>query len=155
MVDVFGFSIAASWIWFGAGLLLVILELSTGSLFLLWPGVAALLFALVTWLAPGLGVEMQLFGFAFVAVALTIIGRNYFRLKPANMDSDRPLLNMRGAQLVGRTVQAVAPFEGGQGYVRLDDSQWFARADATAVISEGASLRIVSVEGSTLIVERV
>lgn len=153
MVDVFGFALAASWVWFAAGLLLLLLEVLTGSLFLLWPGVSALLFALITWLLPDLSTAAQIFGFAAVAVALTFIGRSYFQLKPANQASDRPLLNRRGAQLVGRRVLAVSEFENGQGYVKLDDTQWLARTEEAFAITSGAALKIVRVDGSTLVVE--
>lgn len=157
MLEIFGFHVDAYWVWLGVGLLLTILELATGSLFLLWPAVSALIFALVTYLAPGIPVAGQLFGFAALGIALTFVGRSYFRMKPANAQTDRPLLNRRGAQLAGRQVRALAAFEGGQGAVRLDDSQWAARlADPQAgAVGEGATLRIVAVEGSTLVVEPV
>ncbi len=153
MIDVFGFVLDSAWVWFAIGLGLLFLELSTGTFFLLWPGVAAFVFALVTWLVPGLSTVTQIFGFAIVAVALTLLGRSYFKLKPANIGSDRPLLNRRGAQLAGRRVQAVSAFENGQGYVKLDDTQWFARTDEAFAITQGASLKVVRVDGSTLIVE--
>lgn len=148
----------AEWIWLGAGLLLLILELATGSLFLLWPGIAALCVAAIAYLAPGLAVHIQLLIFAAIAVATTYLGRGYFKGRVGAAVSDRPLLNRRGAQLEGRRVWAIAAFDHGEGRVRLGDSQWSARLDSQdaaggpAPVAEGAPLTILRVEGSVLIV---
>lgn len=154
MIEFEGMAIAAYWVWLGAGLILMFLELATGSLFLLWPAVAALVFAAVAYLAPGLPLAVQFAAFAVLTLALTWLGRSYFRISPANLSSDRPLLNQRGAQLAGRIVTALSGFENGQGEVRLDDSQWAARlADPSKAVAAGATLKVVSVDGATLVVE--
>lgn len=151
-----GLDLAAYWWWLAIGLSLIFLELATGTLFLLWPGVSAILFAGVIALFPDLGLAAQISLYAALAIILTVIGRSYFRMRPSAIESDRPLLNRRGEQLVGRRVEAVGPFSHGYGAVRLDDGQWSARIDAgeSDAVAAGDSLVIKSVEGSTLIVGR-
>lgn len=146
--------LSAHWWWLAAGLVLVFLELSTGTLFLLWPGVSALIFAAVVAFYPDMSLAAQLTLFAALAVVLTLVGRSYFKLRPITGASDKPLLNRRGAQLVGRRVSAVGPFTNGYGAVRVDDGQWSARLEQGdgAGVSGGSAMVIRAVEGSTLVV---
>lgn len=155
-MEIFGIVLDPLWIWLAAGLALLMLELATGSLFLLWPALAALAMAGVMVAAPDLSLAVQFTAFALLGVVLTLIGRTYFQLRPLRRGSDRPDLNDRAAQLVGQRVSALAAFEGGSGPVKLQDSQWNARLADEAPdgsIAPGASLRVVRVEGATLIVE--
>lgn len=148
------FDLSSHWWWLAAGLVLIFLELSTGTLFLLWPGVAALIFAAIVTFYPDMSLALQLTLFAALAVALALLGRSYFKLRPATGKSDRPLLNRRGAQLIGRRVSAIGPFTNGYGSVQVDDGQWSARLEGGAgeTIAAGAPMVIREIEGSTLVV---
>ncbi len=143
----------AFWIWLVVGTLLIVLEVATGTLFLLWPGVAALLLAAIAFFASDLSIALQIFLFAALAIGLGAFGRGYLGLKPGGGRSDRPNLNLRSAQLVGRRVTAIEDFENGFGPVSLDDSQWRARLeDADAVAAAGDPLKVTAVEGALLVV---
>lgn len=153
----FGEIVATSpyWIWFGIGLAFFGLEIATMSLFLLWVGVAALLTAAATFAAPSTPLPVQMALFAALGLALTVAGRSYFAARRAP-ESDKPDLNRRGAQMVGRRVSAIADFERGDGAVAIDDGQWSARlapGDGGAVAA-GDELLITAVEGATLVVKR-
>lgn len=143
-----------AWIWLGLGLGLLILELWTGTLFLLGPGMAALLLAALTALAPEFSTTAQLITFAAFAVGLTVIGRNPQVRQALQRDTDRPLLNNKAQQLVGRRVTALAAFQSGEGPVRLNDTQYLARlADGGAdPVAEGAVLEIRGMAGVILLV---
>ena len=65
--------------------------------------------------------------------------------------SDQPLLNQRGAQVVGRTVRVVEAIAGGQGKVRIADTVWPARGPDCA---EGSWVRVIAAEGAYLVVAR-
>lgn len=149
----------AAWIWFGVGLALIILELLTGSLFLIWISFGALIVAAVLYFEPGLAIHWQLILFAVTAVTSTYLGRTYLRGLFGREASDRPMLNRRGEQLVGRTVWAIENFAKSDGRVRLGDTQWNARLRplqsglAPPVIAKDDALVIVAVEGATLIVD--
>lgn len=147
--------LSSHWWWLAVGLVLIFLELSTGTLFLLWPGVAALIFAAVVAVYPAMSLALQLTLFAALAVILALIGRSYFKLRPATGLSDRPLLNRRGAQLVGRRVSALGPFTNGYGSVQVDDGQWSARLESGGgeAIAAGAPMVVKELDGATLVVE--
>ncbi len=143
------------WIWLGVGLLFLILELATGSLFLIWTGLAALAVSVLVFFAEDLGLHWQLIVFSVTAVTTTYLGRNYFRGRIGPAVSDKPFLNRRSEQLAGRTVFALVDFKSGEGRVRLGDSQWSARiesAGAPPVVAKDDALKIVRIEGATLIV---
>lgn len=154
MISLFGFEISLAMAWIAAGLALLLLEVTTGTLWLLWPGVAALMFAAVAALYPDLPIAAQLVMFAGLAAALTVLGQRYFRGRPAALQSDRPKLNDRSAQMVGRRVTAVGAFQNGRGAVRVDDGQWSARlaTDAPEPIADGAALTVDDVDGVVLVV---
>ncbi|MCI4664416.1 MAG: NfeD family protein [Neomegalonema sp.] len=151
----FIWTLDAGWVWLGVGLLLLMLELLTGSLFLIWAGLSALAISALAFAAPSIPVQLQLVLFAGVAVASTYFGRSYFRGRVGPAASERPMLNRRDQQLVGRRVLAVTDFSNGEGRVQLADSPWSARLPndvANAVIRKGDALVIRNVEGVTLIV---
>jgi membrane protein implicated in regulation of membrane protease activity len=65
--------------------------------------------------------------------------------------SDLPDLNVRGAQYIGRTVTVEEPIRSGRGKVRVGDTVWQAEgADSAA----GSRVRVTSVNGTVLVVER-
>lgn len=156
MIEIFGVETSPAAIWLAAGFLLLLLEVSTGTLWLLWPGIAAIVFAAIAWFFPELGIGVQLLLYAGLAVLLTLAGDRYFKDRRAMGQSDRPNLNDRAAQLRGRRAVALGPFQNGYGAVRLDDSQWGARLETGdgADLSEGDPLVIRDLEGTVLIVAR-
>jgi len=135
--------------WIIIGVLLLILEVVTGTLYILWPAAAALIVGVIVFVLP-LGWEMQLLLFFILSTILLIFGHTYVRPK---MKGGEPSdLNDRARSMVGMRVKAVNDFETGQGRVQVGDTQWRAampNGDATA----GQELRIVSVKGTTLTVE--
>jgi membrane protein implicated in regulation of membrane protease activity len=63
--------------------------------------------------------------------------------------SDRPFLNRRAAGFVGRSYVLDQPIVDGIGRLRINDTLWKVRGpDAPA----GCHIRVVAVEGATLIV---
>ncbi|MGB3456121.1 MAG: NfeD family protein [Litorimonas sp.] len=140
-----------AWHWLVLGVVLLGLELLTGSTYILWPAVSALAVGLLLFIAPGMGWEMQMMLFFLLSVATLVLGRTHLqRLVKGGEPSS---LNDPGLALVGRQVVAVADFTGTEGRVTVGDSQWSARMrDGTA--GEGELLRVEEVEGATLIVGR-
>ena len=141
---------APHWWWVGAAATLFLVEITTMSLFLLWPGLAALAVAAIVYVAPDASVALQLGLFALIALVLTVAGRPWAEATRANA-TDRPHLNQRARQLIGRRVSAEQDFAALGGSVRLDDSLWAARLEAGSARA-GDVLVVRAVEGSTLIV---
>jgi membrane protein implicated in regulation of membrane protease activity len=139
----FGFG---AWAWVILGVLLFGLELLAPGVFFMWLGIAALLTGLLDGFF-GLSWQVATLLFAALSVASVLIGRRHGGTDSLREDS---LLNRRGAALVGRTFTLDAPIARGEGRVRVDDSFWRVTGpDAPA----GASVRVVRVEGATLVVE--
>ncbi len=140
-----------AWHWLVFGVVLLGVELSTGSTYILWPAVSALAVGVLLFIAPSLGWEMQMMLFFLLSVATLVLGRTHLqKLVKGGEPSD---LNDPGQAMIGRQVEAVTDFTGTEGRVRVGDTQWAARlADGTA--AAGDLLRVESVQGATLIVER-
>jgi len=140
----------AAW-WLGLGIVLLIVEMLTGTFFFLFLGVGALLVAALAWLA-GIGGLAQgvLFGLsALVAVAA------WMKLRPNPDDRIEQLggakgLNNRLASYVGREADLVEPLHNGEGRIRLDDTLWYVRGNDLPV---GTRVRVVGVDGMRLHVE--
>jgi inner membrane protein len=136
-----------AWAWILLGLALAALELLSPGIFLIWLGLAAILTGLVD---GGLDLSWQASTllFAALSVAAVLAGRAISR--PAVQKDDASALNRRGEALVGRSFTLEAPIAGGEGRVRVGDSSWRVTGpDAPA----GSAVRVVRVDGSTLVVE--
>lgn len=132
-------------IWLIAGLLLAAQELILPGVFLLWIGLAAIATGLLT-LAIGLGPHWQLAAFAALAIALVAIAALRRRPVPDT-------LNAPGTGLIGTTCYALA-FQAGEGRVRYRDGTWQARLTDGATPNANDPLRIVGLDGTTLLVTR-
>ncbi len=136
------------WHWWILALVLIIAEALLPGAFLLWMGVAALVLGVLTWLIPAMGWEIQLMLFAVLSLASIAAWRAWQRRHPAT--SERPMLNRRAAQYVGRVFVLDRPIENGFGKVRVDDTLWRVRgADAVA----GSLVRVTAADGVVLEVE--
>lgn len=136
------------WAWILLGLVLVGLELAAPGVFFLWLGLAAMLTGVLDW-AFALSWQAAFLAFATLSVGFVMLGR----LVGGRSDADTSpnTLNRRGHELVGQVFTLEAPILDGSGRVRVDDSSWRVTGpDAPA----GSSVRVVRVDGATLVVER-
>ena len=134
--------------WLILGVVLLVLEVMTGTTYILWVATAALIVGVLTFILP-IGWQFQLLLFFALSVLLLILGHKYFRVA-MNGDDDSDL-NDRAKTMVGMRVKAVADFETGRGRVQVGDSQWRATMlNGNATL--GDELRVVEVKGTTLIV---
>lgn len=137
------------WAWILLGLVLVGLELVAPGVFFLWLGLAALLTGTLD-AVFGLSWQAALLAFAVLSVGSVVLGR-LVTGRQGDLDASPSGLNRRGHDMVGRVFTLEAPILDGGGRVRVDDSSWrVIGPDAPA----GASVRVVRVEGATLVVER-
>jgi membrane protein implicated in regulation of membrane protease activity len=74
--------------------------------------------------------------------------RSYRKKNP--IVTDEPALNRRAEQYVGQSFTLKEPIVNGEGKIKVDDSTW--KITGTD-IDAGATVRVIAVEGSTLIVE--
>ncbi len=142
------FASLGAWAWIILGLLLIGVELLAPGIFFLWLGLAALATGLLDALL-GLSWQAASLVFAVLAVAAVVLGRWVTR-SGAQPEAQSALLNQRGQALVGRVFTLETPIKDGEGRIRVDDSSWrVTGADRFA----GAKVRVVRVEGSTLVVD--
>ena len=136
------------WHWWILAAVLLILELATGTTYLLWPAAAAAAVGLLVGLPIPFGWELQLLSFAVLTTALTMSCGRFVRERW--MRSDKPTLNQRGDQLIGQRVVVASDFAAGVGRVRVGDSIWRARLDDGDSASEGDVVEITGLDGVTL-----
>lgn len=143
------FDTLEGWHWVAAGVLIATLEILIPGNILVWLGISAITTGIVKWIIPGLGLEVQLVIFAVLSVVSILAALLWFRRHP--MESDKPNLNVRGQQLVGRTLTLDQPIVNGMGRARLGDTTWRVAGEDYV---KGTQVRIVDVRGTTLIVEK-
>ena len=137
--------------WLILGVLLLVLEVVTGTTYILWPAVAALIVGIIAFVLP-LAWEMQFLLFFILSGILLVVGHKFVR--PKMKGGEPSELNDRARSMVGMRVKAVADFDTGIGRVQVGDTQWRASiVDGNPV--SGAELRVVSVKGTTPQVEAV
>ena len=135
------------WLWMIGGILLLIAEVIAPGFFLVFIGAAALATGAFT-LLFGLDVPAQLTLFAIYAIVAVMFGKKAYANR--NTDSSDPLLNDRGARMIGRSVTVIETVDEHSGRVRVGDSEWSARGGPGG---PGERVRITGVEGNCLLVE--
>ena len=136
------------WHWLVLGLLLMLVELVLPSTYFLWMGLAAIVVGILSWLLQGLSFDVQTILFAVLSVTSIFLGKRFLKRHP--IETDRPTLNVRGAQSIGRIATLRDPIVNGVGRVHLDDTLW--RALGTD-LPAGTRVRVIAVEGTSLRVE--
>ena len=135
------------WHWWIFAVVFLILEVFSPAAFFRWMGFAAAITGLVV-LGVSMSWEMQFLIFAALSVATILIGRTWFRRHP--IESEKPALNERGVELVGKMAVVETPIINGTGRIHLGETTWKVTGPDAAA---GQKVRIVGFEGSTLQVE--
>jgi membrane protein implicated in regulation of membrane protease activity len=133
------------WHWLAFGVALMVLEILAPSTFFLWMGLAAMAVGGLLWLMPGMGWEMQVILFAVLTVIAIGLGRRYVKKHP--IETDRPTLNVRGAQSLGRILTLDQPIVNGVGRARMDDTIWKVLGPD---LPAGTRIEVIGVEGISL-----
>jgi len=113
------------WNWMVLGFALLTLEILTPGVFMLWIGLAALIvgaLSLMFWSAGFWVWQVQILVFLALALVCAFAGKKIVGTRGS--DSDQPLLNRRGDQLVGRTATLTEPITDGRGRIKIGDTTW-------------------------------
>ncbi len=137
----------AHWVWLTLGVVLAGLEMLLPGIYLIWLALAAIAVGVLT-LTLDLSLPMQVVDFVFLSLIIAFSAKRFLRDRP--IESSDPLMNRRGARLVGETALVVQAIEHGSGRVKLGDSEWIARGPSVAA---GERVRISGSEGAILLVE--
>ncbi|HWA63812.1 MAG TPA: NfeD family protein [Caulobacteraceae bacterium] len=130
------------WVWLALGAVFLVIELATGSGWLLWPAGSAVAVALAT-LTGLLNPPLQLALFAVLTIVSTYVGRRWF-IRP---HATGPDINDQLGRLVGRHGEAAAAFERGEGRVFVDGKEWAAELDGDGALAGGARVEVTEVLG--------
>jgi membrane protein implicated in regulation of membrane protease activity len=111
-----------AWNWLILAALFLALEIMAPGIFLVWFGIAAALVGVLA-LMVEIAWQWQLVLFAVLSVAAVYLAQKYLR-GDGEEPSDRPLLNRRALQHVGKSYVLAEPIENGRGTVKIGDSLW-------------------------------
>ncbi|WP_115049442.1 NfeD family protein [Xanthomonas arboricola] len=134
--------------WAVLGLLLIAAETLVPGAFLLWMGIAAAAVCVRVLALPGVSLLVQIVAFVLLSFLSVQVYRSWFRGK--GRQSDRPLLNRRAEQLVGRCVVPDQAIREGRGRGKIDDAFWVVSGPD---LPAGTPVRIVGVDGMSLQVQ--
>ena len=141
------------WHWWAFAVAMIAIEVVAPSTFLLWPAISAAVIGFVLLIDPDIAVRHQILAFAVLTVATSVAWQVWLKRHP--MVSDRPNLNLRTQQYVGRRFTVMGDFVNGRGRIKVGDSQWSAEADADIEILTGQSVEVEAAEGTILRVRPV
>jgi inner membrane protein len=137
------------WHWLILGAVLLILELTTGSGFLLWVGIASFFGAILVYFMPSLIWPWQLMWYSALSFAACLLWWQYLRTRTES--NDQPTLNKRAEQYIGRVLTLETDVENGRGRVKVGDTIW--RVVCEQELKQGNKVKVISVEGVLLHVE--
>jgi membrane protein implicated in regulation of membrane protease activity len=140
-------ALEAHWVWLTLGVILAGAEMLVPGVYLIWLALAAIVTGVLT---AGLDMSLpyQVVNFVSLALIFAFSAKRFLRDKP--IESSDPLMNRRGARLVGEAAVVVQAIEHGSGRVKLGDSEWIARGPDMPV---GEHVRVSGSEGAILLVE--
>lgn len=143
------------WYWWVLAVILLVVEISTGSTYFLWPAAAAVVVGFADiWPFDGAW-RMQLALFAVLTVVLTVFGAPRAKRWIHASQSDHLMLNERGAQKIGKRAVVEEAFSNGTGRVKFGDTVWLAESPTGEDFAEGASVEITGSDGGKLFVKGV
>ncbi|MBV1934027.1 MAG: NfeD family protein [Parvibaculaceae bacterium] len=137
------------WLWWIVAIVLATLELMVPGVFFIWFAGAAVLVGIIDF-AFDLPLMWELAIFAVLSVLCAYLARRM--VSSDTTETDHPLLNERGASLVGRILVVEEAIKQGRGKVKVDDSIWVAEGPDAQV---GQQVRVVGVTGTLVRVELV
>ncbi len=134
--------------WASLALGLIALETLVPGAALIWLGLAAGVMLVLVVFVPDLPMFWQ--AVLFISLSFAIVGFYWSRIRKTGIQSDQPLLNRRGEQLVGQVHALESAIENGRGRLKIGDAFW---AVAGPELPVGARVRIIGVESMLLRVE--
>ena len=136
------------WTWLVIAALLLAIELMFPFIFFLWLGLAAAIVGVLHLVHPiSAQVEVVLFG--ILSVVLLLVARPWLMKRQA-VESDRPNLNRRMNDYVGKHYVLDEPLRNGRGRVRIDDTYWIIEGPDQP---KGATVTVVEIVDTRLRVE--
>lgn len=132
------------WHWFILGMALLGLETLGVGGFLIGIGIAAIIQGIISLIAPFLSWQVQLVVFGVMALVFSFVYWKFFR--KVNEKTDRPAINDRARQMIGKSATVVAPNK-----IQIGDVMWDYTCSKKLAI--GDEVTVVGAQGMALIVK--
>ncbi|MDX8457413.1 NfeD family protein [Mesorhizobium humile] len=136
------------WNWMVLGFVLLVMEIVAPGVFMLWIGIAALIVGAVSlaiWDAAFWTWQIQVLAFLVLSLISAFVGKKL--MAGRHGDVDQPLLNRRGAQMVGKLATLAEPIKNGRGRIKLGDTLWRVSGPD---LPAGTQVRVVSAADTDL-----
>ena len=135
-----------AWAWLALAAGLLVIELATGSGYLLWPSAAAAAVGMLALLGAPLGLPVQIVLFAALTIAATYAARRWLpRRTTAEASGD---INDTRRRLIGHEGEGVCVLgTPAEGRVFVDGKEWSAELDDGSAPRPGQKVRVVAVLG--------
>ncbi|MFM9835534.1 MAG: NfeD family protein [Methylophilaceae bacterium] len=142
------------WVWGAIGLILLAVEMATGTFYVLWFGIAALSTAIAVWMFPNMPHAIQFVMFTLLAFSSLAV----WRLNYKKTETHSRVGQAQGEEIgrIGSVFEACGPSQNGK--IRFTQGlmgarEWVAISNQT--IPEGTEARVIAVEGNTLRIETI
>lgn len=131
--------------WAVLALVLIALETFSPGMLFLWTGFAAA----GVWLVLMLGVPMSIMVQVIVFVLLSFIsvGVYWKFFRKMNQDSDRPLLNQKGRQMIGKIFVLDTAMVNNQGRIKIGDTIWQVQGENCP---QGSLVKVTAIDNGIL-----
>ncbi len=145
--------IDAMWVWGAIGLVLLAVEMATGTFYVLWFGISALSVAIAMWMFPNIPHAVQFVMFAVLSISsLTIWKLNYKK-----HETHSRVGQAQGEEIgrVGTVIEACSPTQNGKIHFTqglMGSREWAAISDET--IDAGSNATVMAVEGNALRIKK-
>lgn len=138
------------WFWVGMSAFLMLLELLTGSGFLLCLALSSGIMAITAWLFFNMSTGLQILFFSFYALLSVVYWCYYLKKRPGNQH--KILLNKRAEQYIGQVHTLEENLVNGVGKLNIGDSVWLVRSEES--LSAKTEVVIIGVDGVVLIIKK-
>ncbi|MGI9385712.1 MAG: NfeD family protein [Methyloligellaceae bacterium] len=136
-----------AWNWLILAGVFLTLELLAPGIFFIWFGISAAVVGVMA-LSLDIAWQWQLVMFAILSLISVILAKIYLRGHAT--ESDRPLLNKRAQQHIGRSYVLEEAIENGRGKIRVGDSLWRVEGPDRP---KGERVTVTGADGTVLHVE--
>jgi hypothetical protein len=143
------------WYWWILAVGLLIIEIMTGTTYVLWPAASAAVVGFLDMTVLNGQWQLQLVIFAVLTFILTMFVTPYVSRYVNNEKTDKENLNKRGSQKIGKRATVSTAFANGQGKVQLGDTVWLAEAEGGVDIAEGTTVEVIDAQGTKVVVKPV
>ena len=133
--------------WIGLGALLFLIEVLSGSGFLLFFGISAFAVAVLPLVFSDISLSVQLIIFSVLAVLDALFWKRILKNRRAQ-HSDKPFLNKKTEQFIGQTFVLQSPITRGTGSIKIGDSIWQVKCNEDLPVTE--IVTVVGTEGAVL-----